>query len=112
MWTSLQHRHQPVVLHDTLTSLYYNPGIMATAASIRSTSTPVDTPALKSQVRAHVDDNFADLEALTGHAGPSTPRKGKRRRGLTEEIAYWEERAGRAEKEVSVSWCWSTGNPC
>lgn len=81
---------------------------MATAFSIREVSRPLDHGGIHEQVRSHIDDQFADLEILTGHAGPSTPstssatfRRGRKRRTLHEDIDYWEAKAKAADQEVS-----------
>lgn len=82
---------------------------MATAVQIQQSSKPLDHEAIQSQVWQHVDDNFADLDILTGQqAGPSSHstsstgfRRGKRRRNLQEDITYWENKARSAEEEVS-----------
>ena len=72
---------------------------MDTASQIREISARTDAKALEAEVRGHLDDQFGDLGILTGHAGPSV-RKGKRRRGLGEEISYWENKSAAAQKEV------------
>ena len=74
---------------------------MDTASQIREISTRTTPAALEAEVRSHLDDQFSELELLTGHAGPSSSRNGKRRRGLGEEIGYWENKAAVAQKEVS-----------
>ena len=74
---------------------------MDTASQIREISTRTTPAVLEAEVRSHLDDQFSELELLTGHAGPSSSRKGKRRRALGEEIAYWENKAAVAQKEVS-----------
>lgn len=73
---------------------------MSAASQIREISARIDSATLEAEVRTHLDDQFSDLGALTGHAGPSNVRKGKRRRGLSDEISYWENKSALAQKEV------------
>ncbi|ORY33806.1 TIP-1 family-domain-containing protein [Naematelia encephala] len=66
---------------------------------IRSTARPTDSATLRAEVRAHIDDTFSDLDALL--AGPSVVKRGvRRKRGLKEEISYWQEREAIASKEL------------
>ena len=73
-------------------------------SQIHAATTPTDAPALRAQVRRHLDHAFADLDVLLGHAGPSSgpllPSQQKRKRTLKEEIGYWEREAAAAAREV------------
>ncbi|KAK4688656.1 RAD50-interacting protein 1, partial [Tremellales sp. Uapishka_1] len=69
---------------------------------IRSAVTPLDTADMMLGIQKQLDEEFGDLEVLLGHAGPSgkTGKRGKRRRGLKDEIAYWEDKGRVAAAEV------------
>lgn len=97
---------------------------------IRSSSRTPNPAELQSTLRAQLDEDFPDLASLVDHvsqagaggvagaagiAGPSSAPsrdrikegKKKRKRGLKEEIAFWEAREAEAAKEVGdafASW--------
>lgn len=75
-------------------------------AQIRSTAHLPAEAELQAELNAHLDAGFGDLDVLLGRgvAGPSsttTPKRGKRRRTLKDEIELWEGREAVASKEVS-----------
>ena len=78
---------------------------MSTSSEIHRISRGPDISALNNDVRRHLDESFADLPILTGHAvGSSTSaqpgKRGKKRRGLDDEIVYWENKVKAADEEV------------
>jgi hypothetical protein len=85
---------------------------MSVIDQIRQAISPISPTSLDTQVQSHLDAEFGDLESLLGHtpanhnSGPSKsqlPRRGaKRRRGLKEEIAFWESREREAALQVGL----------
>jgi hypothetical protein len=75
------------------------------STQIRHIAQPPDHSSIKTEIQTHLDRDFSDLDVLLGHAGSSkgegTKRAAQRRkRGLKDEIAVWEDREAVAQREV------------
>jgi hypothetical protein len=77
---------------------------------IRTASHPPDTSSVRAEVRAQLDAEFVDFSSLLGQneessstsapAGRGKDGRKRERRGLREEIAFWECQEAEAVKEV------------
>lgn len=76
----------------------------ATSTLVRSSATTPSLAEVQDEVLHHLDNEFGDLDTLLGRdgagstAGPS--KRSKRRRNLSDEIAYWETQESQASAEV------------
>lgn len=48
----------------------------------------------------HLDTEFGDLDTLLGRGAAGPSKRGKRRRNLSDEIAYWEAQESQASSAV------------
>ncbi|OXM81277.1 hypothetical protein C364_01141 [Cryptococcus neoformans Bt63] len=75
------------------------------SSQIRTLTQPPPPSALASQIRVHVDAHFSDVAALVKHTHgdrtqPSSGLGKKKRKGLDDEISYWERKDTKAAKEL------------